>query len=111
MQLITLSKDQIWYCHVDAGSSFYLQSGSVKLLKSPAFIDMTMIAGDVRINGGEIYTMQRSGWVQLQALRSSEIRYLHIARNTVAAQVISWLNLWKEKWRPGQARQTGDIQR
>lgn len=69
MTMTTLRQNQVWHGYVAAGTRLYLLSGTVTVVETARFMEMSDLSHTISLTGEQCYSVPHSGWLQIQAHR------------------------------------------
>ena len=100
MSITLLNKGQSLYCHVSAGTVYSMNKGSLKLSSVPQFLDGVAWQADRVLHQGMHYRAERSGWMELQAIETSELLIQQV-------EPASWWQSLQQLWHGRSVRAFG----
>ena len=75
MHILAIRSQHSLRCYAKAGSRFHVSIGALLLCETVLYLDGYSVALEAPLAAGTIHTVQRNGWVLLQALESSEVLF------------------------------------
>ena len=73
MHITTLQSKQTYQVYVAAGTLLHLSLGQIAIQTAPSGIDAYAYSTQISLPEGCVYTVERSGWIQIHAQQRSEI--------------------------------------
>lgn len=83
-----------------ADSKLHLHTGRLHILAAPQFLEGVAWQVDTVLISGALFTVERDGWVELQAIEASEILIQQ-------AEPVSWWQALQQRWHGRPARAYG----
>jgi len=95
MQFHKIQPGQHLHCLLVPGNSLRVQSGKLQIQGAPQFLESVAWQVDTLLGVGMSYQPQHHGWVEVQALESSEL----LIQQTEPAGWLQKLSLvWRRAW-------------
>lgn len=78
-------------------SRLHLHNGCLHILAAPQFLEGVAWQVDTVLSSGALFTAERDGWVELQAIETSELLIQQ-------AEPVSWWQALQRRWHGRSAR-------